>query len=272
MRRAAAASALLAAALLATAASARVMIPERLRPPEKYVEIVRERKGNCTVDCFLEFLVLSSGVILRKHVDTPSHDDGMSFFAIRAATPEAAAAVLDHAAKIVSTETDTQRGKITDPHNVYYYDGDKHADWSDVTETADFTALVAAAEDAFSKGALAENFYLHEYWQPAKGLTMSLHVFADGTMITSSFDERSYHMVDTGLSRLDVATMEELKTLAAKAQAEKPEKYTGCPAATGLQYALVEFANGGNIQKSYTCGGAGPVGDLFNRLRAIAPP
>lgn len=269
MKRAAAALAALSLLMGPGAALARVMIPQELQAPSQYLEIVREKKP-CTRECFVEYILLSNGVMVKKQFDTQEYDEAIPAFSVRRAGREAAGSLLGQAAAFFGKESPAS-GSHTDPDNLYFYDGEKHYAWSGKEETADFSALYGETQTAYTSAALAEDFYLHQYYQPLQGGTQALHIFTDGTIITSVFDRLSYRMIATSIARLNDEDLEKTKALAARAQAAAPGKFMKCAAETGLEYGLVEFINGGNIQKSYTCGtGSGDIPALFSHVRALS--
>jgi len=254
--------------LAAGLASARVMIPRELRMPNQYVEIVREKPKPCTADCFVEYFLLSNGVMIRKHLDTPDYDDAIPVFSARRVAFEGVDAILEKTAAFLG-KPKPETGGHTDPHNIYYYDGDTHHAWSAKEPAPEFTAIFDKFAAAFSEGKLAEDFYLHVYYQPIQGGTQALHIFSDGTIVSSVFDKFSYRMTGTSISRVMDADLATAKKLAAAAQASAG-KYFKCDAATGIEYGVVEYVHGGTIAKNYTCGtGSGEIPALFNLVRGF---
>jgi hypothetical protein len=163
-----------------------------------------------------------------------------------------------------------ESGGHTDPNNIYYFDGEKHYAWSDKQPAPEFSALFDDADAAFREGRLAEDFYLHVYYQPLTGGTVALHIFSDGTIIASVFDRLSYRMTSTSIARIGDEDLSRTKKLAAAAQASAAAKYQKCDAATGLEYGVAEFIHGGTIAKAYTCGtGSGDIPALFNHARSL---
>ncbi len=250
-------------------AAARVMIPPELRPPTQYLEIVREKKAPCTSDCFVEYILLSNGVVVKKQLHTDKYDNAIPAFSLRRMDMAAAGAVLDKAGAFLAT-AQPESGNYIDPNNLYYYDGEKHHVWSSIEAADEFSAIVDAARDAFDGAKMAEEFYLHQYYQPLDGGTQALHIFADGTIISSVFERLSYSMTGTEIARLADKDLAKTKTLAADAQNATAEKFTKCTAGTGLEYGVVEFTQGGNTLKSYTCAtGSDPVSALFGHVKAL---
>lgn len=255
--------------LAADLASARVMIPRELRAPTRYVEVVREKPKPCASECFVEYILLSNGVMIKKHLDTPDYDDAIPVFSARRAAFEAVDAILEQSATFLGKPM-PESGGHTDPNNIYFYNGEKHHAWSAKEPAPEFTAIFDKAGAAFAEGKLAEDVYLHVYYQPLQGGTVALHVFSDGTVIKSVFDKLSYRMSSTSISRIGDDDLASAKKLAAAAQAGAA-KYFKCDAATGIEYGVVEYVHGGTLAKSYTCGaGSGEIPALFNLTRGFA--
>lgn len=257
-------------ALGAVAAYARVKLPSESQPARQYIEVVSENKTEgCTADCFVEYILLDNGTVIHKKFDTAAYETTLPAFSVRRADPGAAKKVFTDAASAFAGGL-TESGALTDPFNLYFFDGEKHHAWSARKPGAEFKSAYDAIAALHAGGRMTLDFYVHEYFQPLDGGTRALHLFFDGTIIESVFDRRSYRMTSTNLSRLGAADLETAKDLAAQAHGEKPAAYFRCDAKTGLEYGLVEFINGGNLQKSYTCGeGDGPVQKLFRFIRGF---
>lgn len=255
---------------LAAPALSRVMIPHALRGPTQYMEIVREQK-NCTKDCFVEYFLLSNGKIIRTHIDRTDYDNAVPSIDTRDIGEETATSVFDNVKNFLKTPR-PESGRMIDPDNLYYYDGEAYHSWS-AAEPAipEFLDLLAAVDKAYSAAQPEKSFYLHEYYQPVSGATRSLHVFDGGTFVESLFDKLSYRMKSTSISQLTDAEASQTRALAAKAAVAKPIPFVQCPAATGIEYGVVEFVTDGQVQKSYTCSTENnDIAALFNFVKKLS--
>lgn len=261
---------LLALVAVAAPVSSRVMIPHALQVPTQYMEIVREKK-DCTKECFVEYFLLSNGTVVRKVLDTHDYETAMPSFTLRRMPDKTAESLLEKASVFFSTPRETS-SRLTDPDNLYFYDGEQFHAWSSLEPAPDdFLKLFAEFDDAYNAAGPAEAFYLHEYFQPVNASTVAVHVFADGTVVFSRFDKLSYRMTSTSISKLPDADIAKTKDLAAAAETVKPVPYVKCPAATGLEYGVVEFVHGGQAQKTYTCSTEnGEVAALFNHVKKFS--
>lgn len=255
--------------LAAGLAQARVMIPRQAQQARQYFEIVREQKPCPGSDCFVEYLALSNGLMMRKKIDSEKYDEVHPGFDLRRADAAATQTMFEAAAKFYEGNPNTS-GKFTDPNNLYLFDGETHRIWSAEKPPAAFEGLLNGVAGAFDAAAAEEAFYLHAYYQPLTGSTQALHVFADGTIIKSAFDRNSYKMLQTSLGRLPAETLEKLRAMVVKARGTTPGGYKRCAVNTGLEYGVVEFTDGGTALKSYTCGtGDGDFPALFNEVKNL---
>lgn len=262
----------LSLALVAAAAGiaqARVMIPRQAQRAYQYFEIVREQKPCPGTDCFVEYIGLSNGLMIRKKIDSEKYDEVHPGFDVRRADEAITMGMFEAVRKFHAAHTDSS-GSFTEPNNLYYFDGEKHVAWSSAKPPADFEGMLNGVAGGFDTAAPEEGFYLHAYYQPLTGDTQALHVFVDGTVIKSAFDRNSYRMLGTSLDRLPPETLEKLRGMVVKARNTNPGGYKRCAVNTGLEYGVVEFADGGTALKSYTCGtGDGDFPALFNAMKEL---
>lgn len=255
--------------LAAGLAQARVMIPRQAQQARQYFEIVREQKPCPGTDCFVEYIGLSNGLMVRKKIDSEKYDDVHPGFDVRRADEAATQAMFGAVTKFYGSNVHTS-GSFTEPNNLYLFDGDTHHIWSSPKPPADFEGLLNGVAEGFEVAAPEESFYLHAYYQPLTGSTQALHVFADGTIIKSAFDRNSYKMLKTSLDRVPPEALEKLRARVVKARATTPGGYKRCAVNTGLEYAVVEFTDSGTALKSYTCGtGDGDFPVLFNAVKDL---
>ncbi|HYD16950.1 MAG TPA: hypothetical protein VEF76_00560, partial [Patescibacteria group bacterium] len=249
------ATALLALMVVAGVAQARVMIPREAQPAHAYFEMVREKKPcKAGAECFVEYLVLSNGLIVRKKIDSEKYDAVHPGFDIRRGENSAVATLFAEVAAWFA-EGPTGGGSYTDPNNLYFYDGTAHQAFSSPEPPPEkFQEIFSTLGKAFEAADLAEDFYLHAYFQPLAGSTESFHLFNDGTFIASAFDRNSYKMTGTSIIKLPADTQDGLRALVDKARGGTGGGYMRCAASTGYEYALVEFSMGGKSLKDYTCG------------------
>lgn len=250
-------------------AQARVMIVREAQDACEYFEIVREQKPCPGADCFVEYLALSNGLMIRKKIDSEKYDEVHPGFDVRRADASAAQSMFEAVRKFHVGNTNSS-GSFTDPNNLYYFDGEKHVAWSSAKPPADFEGLLSGVAGGFASGKPEEGFYLHAYYQPVTGSTQALHVFLDGTIIKSAFDRNSYKMLETSLGRLPQDALEKLRAMVVKVRNTNPGGYKRCATNTGLEYGVVEFVDGGTALKSYTCGtGDGDFPALFNAVKEL---
>lgn len=255
--------------LAAGLAQARVMIPRQAQQARQYFEIVREQKPCPGSDCFVEYLALSNGLMIRKKIDSEKYDEVHPGFDVRRAG-EADTQTMFTAAEKFYAANPVSSGSFTDPNNLYLFDGEQHRIWSSEKPPAEFEGLLNGVTAGFDAAPPDEAFYLHAYYQPITGSTQALHVFADGTIIKSAFDRNSYKMLKTSLDRLPPETLEKLRGMVVKARGTIPGGYKRCAVNTGLEYGVVEFTDGGTALKSYTCGtGDGDFPALFNAVKEL---
>ncbi len=255
--------------LAAGIAQARVMIPRQAQQARQYFEIVREQKPCPGSDCFVEYLALSNGLMIRKKIDSEKYDEVHPGFDVRRADDATTKTMFEAATKFYGSNANSS-GSFTDPNNLYLFDGETHRIWSSAKPPADFEGLLNGVSGSFDAAPADEAFYLHAYYQPVTGSTQALHVFADGTIIKSAFDRNSYKMLKTSLDRLPPETLEKLREMAVKARGTIPGGYKRCAVNTGLEYGVVEFTDGGTALKSYTCGtGDGDFPALFNAVKEL---
>lgn len=255
--------------LAASIAQARVMIPRQAQQARQYFEIVREQKPCPGSDCFVEYIGLSNGLMIRKKIDSEKYDEVHPGFDVRRANETSTQTMFEAAVKFYEANPGSS-GSFTDPNNLYLFDGDTHRIWSSAKPPAGFEGLLNGVAGAFDAAAPEEAFYLHAYYQPLTGSTQALHVFADGTIIKSAFDRNSYKMLQTSLDRLPPETLEKLRAMVVKARGTTPGGYKRCAVNTGLEYGVVEFTDGGTALKSYTCGtGDGDFPALFNAVKHL---
>ena len=257
------------AIFMAGVAQARVMIVRQAQEARQYFEIVREQKPCPGADCFVEYIALSNGLMIRKKIDSEKYDEVHPGFDVRRADDAATQTMFEALKKFYAGQSGSS-GSFTDPNNLYYFDGEKHVAWSSAKPPADFEGLLNGVAGGFDAAAPEEAFYLHAYYQPLTGSTQALHVFVDGTIIKSAFDRNSYKMLQTSLGRLPVEKLEALRAMVVKARGTKPGGYKRCASNTGLEYGVVEFTDGGSALKSYTCGtGDGDFPALFNAVKEL---
>lgn len=260
----------LALAVAALPVSSRVMIPHALQGPTQYMEIVREKKG-CTKDCFVEYFLLSNGRAIRTHIDTTDYEHAAPSIDTRDIGAAAAEKILASAAGFFKTPRETS-ARLVDPDNIYYYDGEAYHAWSSPEPAIkEFLDVFGEVDTAYAAAQPSDSFYLHEYYQPLEGATHSLHVFDDGTLVVSLFDKSSYRMTGTSISGLNGESTAKTKELATKAAAAKPVGYVKCPPSSGIEYGVVEFVIGSQVQKSNTCSTeSGDIAALFNFVRKVS--
>lgn len=262
------------ALLFSAAAEALVLIPQELRGPSAYLEIVRETSDCPNGACFVEYIVLSDGQALKKQYDNPAYDKTKPLLETRTLPPETAERILAKATQFFS-EPRRHSNKKKDRDTLYYHDGDKlHAFTAsnDEERPAGYADIFAATQEAFDAGEADEDFYVHDYYQPVSGDIEDFHVFPSGTVIFSLFTRKEVRLRDTGIFSLDEATLETVKKLSRDAFVQKPAPYSKCPASSGLAFAHIEIKNEGAVYKSYTCAVEdAPLTRLFRYIRATKP-
>lgn len=233
------------------------VLPSEREPQQKYFEIVVHEPGCKGNECFTEYIFLSNGLAIRK---LPTSDKApRKQIAVKQATNSAADALF--------TQVETFFAQNSVPNNpgtaqdqLFFFDGGKYRAYNAfMPAPAEMMKIFEASTAAFDTGAVAEDFFLHTYYQPQKGGTKDLHVFADGTVITSMFVRQTSSIMYTSMSRLKDGDLEKIRALAAAAAAAAgaPAKaYTKCPSASGIDYGFVEFQNAGAHGRSFACGEA----------------
>ena len=236
-------------------------------PKDRYFEIVRERPPKCSGgDCFVEYVVLSSGIIVKKKFDTDDHEVPAVITARKVETTDGlfklvAAFFKDHG---------SSGSKMDDLQNIFYFDDGKfHSYASHDAEEQGYRELFQAVDAAYGQAAPSDDFYVHAYYEPARGNTKDFHVVSDGTVIASMFGKQTYLIVYTFMSRTGAEEMKNLRTLGAEAMKTPAGRYRKCPAASGLGFGFLEMKMDGQYVKSYTCGDEGNgVSALFNYVRS----
>jgi hypothetical protein len=237
-------------------------------PQSRYFEIVRELPGCSGGDCFVEYVVLSSGIIVKKKFDTDDHQVP-AVITLRKAG-DAAVNDLFGAVSAFFNGRGNSGSRMDDLQNVFYYDGEKfYAYASHDAEAPAYRRLFQAADAAFAQAAPSDDFYVHAYYEPAKGNTKDFHVASDGTVIASMFGKQTYLIVYTFMTHAGDSALKNLRALGAPAMKSATSRYKKCAPASGLGFGFLEMKLDGNYVHSYTCGDEGTgVSALFNYVRS----
>lgn len=233
----------------------------------RYVEVVRQLPKCSGGDCFVEYVVLSSGIMVKKKFDTDDHEVPATISLRR--TGSATADALFEMASAFFKGRSTSGSRADDLQNVFYYDGEKFYTYaSHDAEAPEFRKLFQAADAAFGQAEPSDDFYVHAYYEPGKGNIKDFHIASDGTVIASMFGKQTYLIVYTFMSRTGESQLKNLRELFAKAVQAPPGKYRKCATGTGLGFGFLEMKMDGKYIKSYTCGDEGnDVSALFNYIR-----
>lgn len=231
----------------------------------RYVEIVREKPNCKTAECFVEYMILPSGIAVKKQIDTAA-EDAPARMSVRK-FPDASSLFAHVTAFFAGSRGSGSR--TNDPENIFFYDGEKFYSYGSPDPDAPaYLALFREADEAFEKGTPASDFYTHVYYTPAKGNTKDFHVFSDGTVIASMFGKDTYMIIYTFVSATDAAEVATLRQLGTAAVKAKASDYKKCAPASGLDYGFVEMRIDGSYIRSYTCGDeADSVALLLNHIR-----
>jgi hypothetical protein len=243
---------------LALIVSCAFVLPSEREPaqqPPKYFEIVVHDptcKGN---ECFTEYIFLSNGLSIRKLPTTdkaPRRQVGVK------QASDAATAALFSQVESFFTQSSVPNNPGVAQDQLFFFDGDKYRAYNAFAPTpSEVMKIFDASTAAFDAGTAAEDFFLHTYYQPQKGGTKDLHVFADGTVITSMFVRQTSSIMYTSMSQAKDGDIEKIRALAAAAAGAPSKPYAKCPAASGIDYGFVEFQNEGAHGRSFACGEAG---------------
>lgn len=259
---------------LSAGAQAIVLIPAALRAPSSYIEVVRETDDCPKGACFVEYIILSDGQALKKQFDSPDHEKTKPSMTLRSIPFEEAQEILAAAKSFFSTPR-RHSNKKKDRDTLYYFDGEELHAFTvsfDEEKPAAYDDIFKKAGEAFDKGEPDEDFYIHDYYQPATGDIEDFHVFPSGTVIFSLFSRKDVRMKATEIFGVDEATITLARKTAEKAFTEKPRLYSRCPPASGLSYAHLEIKNEGAVFKSYTCADDdGMLAALFRYIRTLKP-
>lgn len=237
-------------------------------PRKSYFEIVRELPGCSGGDCFVEYVVLSSGIMVKKKFDTDDHQVP-AVITIRK-TDVATVKELFGAVSAFFQGRSNSGSRMDDLQNVFYYDGEKfYAYAAHDAEAPEYRKLFQTADAAFAHAVPSDDFYVHAYYEPGKGNTKDFHVASDGTVIASMFGKQTYLIVYTFMSQTGESELKNLRALGAEAMKTSAAKYRKCAAASGLAFGFLEMKMDGNYVRSYTCGDeSNGVSALFNYVRS----
>lgn len=258
--------AVLAAALAAAPALAKVLLPRHAAPPDRYLEIVRQKSPCPDGDCFIEYIFLSDGTAVRKTFSSDNYEADAKIDN-RKADADATALLLgafdDFFAGAKPAKWTSNGGQI------YFYNGGPPQTYSTADAAAPaFAALFGQAQAVFDAAPAAEDFYLHDYYQIFGGEIEDYHVFADGRVIFSTFSRQSDKMLATAMMHYAAADFQRLQALSKDAFAAPASPYRKCAPETGIEYGLVEIQNRGRYIKSHTCAdGNDGIAILFRYLR-----
>lgn len=260
--------------LAAAGAEALVLVPRQARMPSRYYEIVREKKECPDGGCFIEYIVLSDGWAIKKQFDSPDYDGAEPEITTRKMPLETADALLAQAAAFFAEERPAGSGGAGDRDTLYFFDGAELKSFTLKNGKApkDYSRLFGDTAAAFEKAGVAEDFYLHAYYQPPHKDIDDFHIFASGAVIFSVFTRDATRMKSTAISGLDEARYETLRRAAEKALPLPSAPYRQCTAETGLDYAHIEIKSDGGFFRSYTCADDdGLLSELFRSVRALKP-
>lgn len=232
--------------------------------PDAYFEIVREKPSCKTDGCFIEYMVLKNGLMVKKQVDAAAEDAAGKIAIRRADTKD----LIGQTNAFIGGRNFSPM-REAEPESIFFYDGDKYYAWeSKDPDAPGFYALFQQVEAAFDKAPAADDFYLHAYYTPVKGNTKDFHVFPDGTVIASMFGKDTYLIVYTFMSHTGAAELEKLRALGARAVNSKSADYKKCTAALGIDFGFLEMKLDGGYIRSYTCPGeADGVAPLMDHVR-----
>lgn len=240
--------------------------PARADGAKSYFEIVRE-KPKCTGgECFIEYVVLSDGTVVRKQIDKAQEDAAATMSVGKVGDTGGlfakAAALFKGAGSAAS--------RSAGPDNVFFYDGEKFYSYGSTDPDAPaYLALFQDVKAAFAKAAPAPDFYAHVYYTPLTGNTRDFHVFSDGTVIASMFGKDTYIIIYTYVTATAADEIANLRKLGAEAVKSPSADYKKCAPASGIDYGFVEMKIDGGYIRSYTCGdGNDGVASLFRHVRA----
>jgi hypothetical protein len=242
-------------------------LAEDLSP--RYFEIVRELPPGCTGgECFVEYVVLSSGIIVKKKFDTDDHEGPAAITLRKVETP--AVGRLFELTSAFFRGRSNSGSKMDDLQNVFYFDDGKfYAYAAHDAEAEGYRELFKAVDAIYGQAAPSDDFYVHAYYEPGKGNTKDFHVASDGTVIASMFGKQTYLIVYTFMSRTGENELKNLRELGAAAMKSPAGRYKKCAAASGLGFGFLEMKMDGQYVKSYTCGDEGNgVSALFNYIRS----
>jgi hypothetical protein len=253
-------AALLFAALLPPAARAEVL---------KYIEIVREKSPCPDGGCFTEYIFLSDGLAVKKQFDTADYETRPDIL-MRRAAPENVAALFGDATSFFGSEKD--KGKSAkDKNNLFLFDGTGVSSYASGELPAPaFLSLFDNFAAAFAAAVPAEDFYIHQYYQPLSGDMGDYHLFPGGTVMFSQYKPVSYDIVSTELFTAEKTPFAAARALAEVAAGVPGAAYRRCPPQSGLEYGFIELRTEGRYLRSYTCGdGDAPADRLFRHIRSL---
>ncbi|TAL38529.1 MAG: hypothetical protein EPN97_03815 [Alphaproteobacteria bacterium] len=237
-------------------------------PPNRYFEVVRELPGCSGGDCFVEYVVLSNGIMVKKKFDTDDHQLP-AVITVRKTGGVAVNSLFDEVSAFFHGRSNSG-SRMDDLQNVFYYDGEKfYAYASHDAEAPGYRKLFQAADTAFAQAAPSDDFYVHAYYEPAKGNTKDFHIASDGTVIASMFGKQTYLIVYTFMSQTGESELKNLRALGAAAMKSATARYRKCAPASGLGFGFLEMKMDGDYVHSYACGDEGnSVSALFNYIRS----
>ncbi|HQT45166.1 MAG TPA: hypothetical protein PLO51_04250 [Candidatus Micrarchaeota archaeon] len=233
-------------------------------PGLKYFELVMEKQDCPQGACFVEYIFVSNGMLVKKQYDLPNYQ-GTPVFELRNADPAAISGLFGAAGRLSS-----ENGNVQNPgseHNYFfYYDGQNLSAFSmPDPPQAGFALIFQEAGTAFENARDGGGFYIHTYYQPQAGDAQDLHVFSDGTMIKSVFSSLNNSLLSTSMLRASGADLQKISGLASNAAEAAPDS-TSC-ANTGMVYGAVELEFNRTYAAANTCGsGNGSFSALFEYL------
>jgi len=233
-----------------------------------YYEIVKEN-GSCLENCFLEYIVMSDGEIMEKHIKDFDNKEENGINMLK--SDKGAVGRMIRKIKIYLQKYGSNNGVDCEKCNTYhlYYGGKEVAGSFSVKEedsNAEIAEIFSSTEILARQSAFSDTQFVHFYYAKKNGAYLDYHIFSNGAVIMEEFGNKNGELSKSRIYRLAPERIRDLQKLVTEDFFVEKNENMICPEKEFI-WGYLEIKTKENYNYIYTCANGNKDSDIiFNYL------